>query len=58
MKAKSVFLKYPNGYIGTVSADVAKILCQRPGHMIVREQPAKQAPAPLVITRDKDEVNA
>ena len=35
----SVQLRFPNGYIGTVSEGVAAILCTRPGHAIVRPKP-------------------
>ncbi len=37
----SVMIKYPNGYVGTVSDAVAEILEKRPGHEIVADAPKK-----------------
>jgi hypothetical protein len=32
-------IRFPNGYIGTVSDKVAEILATRPGHAIIRDRP-------------------
>jgi hypothetical protein len=32
-------VRFPNGYIGTVSDKVAEILATRPGHAIIRDRP-------------------
>lgn len=37
----SVLIKYPNGFVGTVSDKVAEILEKRPGHEIVADGPKK-----------------
>lgn len=32
-------IRYPNGYIGVVSDEVAAILATRPGHVVLTDRP-------------------
>ncbi|MGD9938760.1 MAG: hypothetical protein AB7T74_03040 [Clostridia bacterium] len=49
------YLRFPNGYTGTVSDDVAAILCLRPGHRIVHQMPKINTAPPIKASYDENE---